>query len=308
MSIQSAYFQTVDVDVLVTIMRKYGNTLVNRRYNNNPYNIFVTTPIVSSVLSPVYSPNSLASIVISYHDQLCILSKNALSRGSNVTYSTVSTMTNSEGTQLSFTPNPTTYAELDHHVSKIVFDLRRMGVDVTTQDLHALLRQVKFPFEGYQVPPSESDGSYDAEYQQRQQDAILRELSQVERVLNDDIDNMVDNMFNDDDNGDDLVGNAPIAPPRIVPQVVYRTIQQVAPQPVSQPAPKRYTQHIGLSTLVDMYEAMKERLEGLEDCPICAIPITTENASMTVCTHIFCNTCISKIDKCSICRESLLLK
>jgi hypothetical protein len=287
----------------------------------------------------MHSDKMLLSIAIIHNNRVCILSRNAEAVSPeydyffdySVTYSEVSqyneivevSQYNGIVTQYnrivpSVVPYSDKYEDINNYVERIVFDLRCMGSDITTHQFYDILRRVKFPCEGYNMFNNDSDDtnvidlSYDAEYQQRQQDAILNELSQVERVLNDDIDEMVDDMFNDSGNesaGNESAGNAsvPILPPRIVPQVVYRTIPQVAPQPVMQSAPKRYTQHIGLSTLVDMYEAMKERLEGLEDCPICATPITKENASMTVCTHIFCNTCISKIDKCSICRESLLL-
>ena len=40
-------------------------------------------------------------------------------------------------------------------------------------------------------------------------------------------------------------------------------------------------------------------------CPICLEIIETDKLKVTNCGHLYCDTCLAKIDKCAVCRKVL---
>lgn len=56
--------------------------------------------------------------------------------------------------------------------------------------------------------------------------------------------------------------------------------------------------------LKEMYSITKKEIE----CPICFDELNKDNIKFASCGHKFCDTCLSKIDKCAICRKTIYSK
>jgi len=54
-----------------------------------------------------------------------------------------------------------------------------------------------------------------------------------------------------------------------------------------------------LNELKEHYTSLRKTIE----CPVCLNVIEVDNLSVTVCGHKYCKTCVSKLDKCAICRQ-----
>lgn len=84
------------------------------------------------------------------------------------------------------------------------------------------------------------------------------------------------------------------------PEIALIPVSPHAPAPPAPREPKPQT------TLVKRYlETLAMTPEGLGTCPICFEELTAKETTVPDCTHLVCNTCCSRIDKCPICRGNL---
>ena len=59
-----------------------------------------------------------------------------------------------------------------------------------------------------------------------------------------------------------------------------------------------------IQELKDMYEETKKEIE----CPICYEELSKDDIKFASCGHKYCETCLSKIDNCAICRKKIYSK
>jgi len=72
-------------------------------------------------------------------------------------------------------------------------------------------------------------------------------------------------------------------------------------------APLYEKAHIPEFVKTEMINMIKELKKEIE-CPICLIEIKTDEIKFSSCGHKYCNSCLSKIDKCAICRKKIYPK
>lgn len=53
------------------------------------------------------------------------------------------------------------------------------------------------------------------------------------------------------------------------------------------------------------YLEMANELKREISCIICYDSVNKDNVSITLCGHIYCKVCISKINECSVCKKKL---
>ena len=59
-----------------------------------------------------------------------------------------------------------------------------------------------------------------------------------------------------------------------------------------------------INELKEMYEITQKEIE----CPICFVELKKDDIKFASCGHKYCETCLSKIDDCAICRKKIYKK
>ena len=63
---------------------------------------------------------------------------------------------------------------------------------------------------------------------------------------------------------------------------------------------------ISADHLLTVCRKFYSRREGLSECPVCMDTLNDENTWSTPCGHMFCESCIYKLETCAVCRSSLI--
>tara|TARA_Y100001936_G_C16018937_1_gene638263 strand:+ start:432 stop:836 length:405 start_codon:yes stop_codon:yes gene_type:complete len=57
--------------------------------------------------------------------------------------------------------------------------------------------------------------------------------------------------------------------------------------------------------LTNEFEDMLVKLKKSVECPVCLEPIEKGKLKITGCGHKYCGSCLSKLDKCAVCRRKI---
>ena len=67
-------------------------------------------------------------------------------------------------------------------------------------------------------------------------------------------------------------------------------------------------EEINLNHIFNEMNELYDKLKKSVECPICLEDLTSKDIKYSSCGHRFCATCLSKIDKCAICKRKIYHK
>jgi hypothetical protein len=88
---------------------------------------------------------------------------------------------------------------------------------------------------------------------------------------------------------------------------LYHQIQQLKNQIKERDAPLYEKDHIPDFVKNEITELLKELKKNIE-CPICYEELKNDQIKFSSCGHKYCESCLSKINECAICRKKIYHK